>query len=196
MSAMDFAFASKVGTVSYVYRAKVRADDTYFVTRVKDISPAGVTPLIEVETAIRQTLIREKQEQLALEAAKKFRARVRAADDFLATATRESLKVDTTADHLQRDFIKTVGSDENFGKLMFTLNPGQISEAVSNQRGAYVAVLLNKSTADSAGFAAKTKELSDRLRQTKQNNVYTDWLANAKAEIGVLDNRHLYYTDY
>lgn len=195
-AAMDFAFGSKIGAVSYVYRLKIRNDDTYLVFRVKDGAPEGVTPMAEVESQIKQALIRDKQKAQALEAAKRFRSKVRTAEDFLAEAQRESLKVDTTADNLQRDYIKAVGSDESFAKLMFTLNPGQMSDAVSNPRGAYVAVLLNKSQADSAGFAAKQKEISDKLRTTKQNNVYSDWLVSAKEQVGVVDNRYLYYTDY
>ncbi|MBI5059275.1 peptidylprolyl isomerase [candidate division KSB1 bacterium] len=194
--AMDFAFSSKISTISYVYRTKIKSDDAYIVCAVKDVSPEGVTPLTEVEHLIRGQLLRDKQEALALEAAKKFRARVNTPEAFLNAAARESLKVDTTGDHLQRDFFKGFGSDEAIAKSLLNLRPGQLSDALSNTRGGYVAVLLAKAEADSAAFAAKQKEISDRLRQTKQNSVYSDWLATAEKEIGVVDNRHLYYTDY
>ncbi len=194
--AMDWALSAKEGQPSYVYKAKNKGEDAYFVFSLKSIQPEGLTPLSEVEGQIRNQLLRDKQEELALARAKQFRAKVRTPEEFLAEAARESLKVDTTADHLTRDYLRVFGSDEKIAKYMFTLSPGQLTEPLSNIRGAYVGVLLSKTDADSAGFAAKQKELMDRLRQTKQNSIYTDWLAIAEKEVGVTDNRYLYFTDY
>ncbi len=194
--AVDWTFAAKEGQSSYVYRTKVRGEDAYVVLSLKEIQPAGVTPLAEVESQIRGTLIKKKQEESALEAAKKFRARVRTAEEFVSAAAHDSLKIDTTAEHLQRDFLRVFGSDEEIGRYMFTLSPGQVSEPLANARGGYIAVLLSKTGADSAGFVAKQKEIADRLRQTKQNGVWAEWLALAEKQVGVVDNRHLYFTDY
>jgi len=193
---MDFAFASKRDAVSYVFRTKIRGEDGYSVFKLKEIEPEGTSTLAEAEPTIRAALVREKQEQLALEAARAFRAKVNSPEQFLTAAARESLKVDTTGEHLQRDFLRVFGSDEKIGKYMFTLEAGQVSEALSNNRGAYVAVLLSKTAADSAGFQAKKSEIETRLRQARQNSVYQDWLATAQEEVGVVDKRYLYYTDY
>jgi parvulin-like peptidyl-prolyl isomerase len=196
MPIMDFAFASKIGALSHVAKTKMRNDDVYAVFQVKSISPKGVTPLADVSNAIRGILVKKKQEDLALEAAKRFRAKVNDAQSFLTAAARESLKVDTTADQLQRDFTRIFGSDEKIGKMMFDLQPGQVSQAVSNNRGAYVIVLISKTEADQAGYQAQVNDLRERLRRQKQNNVYADWLAQAEKAIKVVDNRYLYYTDY
>ncbi len=193
---MDFTFGSKINAISYVFKTKVRGTDGYSVFQVREISPEGAVPLAEAEPSIRSALIRKKQEDMALAAAKSFRTKVNNPGQFLSEAARESLKVDTTGEHLQRDFLQVFGSDEKIAKTMFALQPGQISDPLSNARGAYVAVLLSKANADSAGFQAKRSEIETRLRQTKQNNLYTDWLAQAEKEVGVEDHRYLYYTDY
>ena len=193
---MDFAFSSKRDAVSYVFRTKIRGEDGYSVFDVKEIEPEGMVPLAEAGASIRGTLVKKKQEQLALEAAKVLRGKVNTPQQFLAEAARESLKVDTTAEHLQRDYLRVFGADEKIAKYMFTLQPGQLSEALSNSRGGYVAVLLSRTDADSSGFTAQQADIEKRLRQTKQNSVYQDWLASAQKQIGVEDKRYLYYTDY
>ncbi len=133
---------------------------------------------------------------MALESAKQFRAKVNDATSFLAVASRENLKVDTTAEHAQRDFLRVFGADEQIAKAMFALEPGQVSSPLSNVRGAYIAVLISKTDADKAAFESQKSEIADRLRRTKQNAVYGDWLAQAQKLIKVVDNRYLYYTDY
>jgi peptidyl-prolyl cis-trans isomerase D len=193
---MDFAFGSKKNAVSYAFKTKIRGDDGYSVFQIREISPEGLVPLSEAEPSIRTALVKKKQEDLALAAARAFRSKVNTPAQFLTEATRESLKVDTTGEHLQRDFLQVFGSDEQIAKTMFTLQPGQLSDPLSNSRAAYVAVLIFKTDADSAGFQAKRSEIETKLRQSKQNNLYTDWLAQAEREIGVVDKRYLYYTDY
>jgi hypothetical protein len=193
---MDFAFGSKRDAVSYVFKTKIRGEDGYSVFVVKDIELEGLTPLAEAEPMIRGTLVKKKQEEQALEAARTFRSKVTTPQQFLVEAQRESLKVDTTAEHLQRDYLRVFGSDEKIAKYMFTLNPGQLSDPLSNSRGAYVAVLLSKTELDSAAFQTQKDDIEKRLRQTKQNGVYQDWLASAEKQIGVVDKRYLYYTDY
>ncbi len=193
---MDFAFASKRGAISYVFKTKVRGADAYTVFQLKEVEPEGITPLKEVEAQIRGILVKKKQEALAAEAARGFRDKVSTAEQFFAVAALEALKVDTTAEHLQRDFLQVFGTDETIAKRLLALNPGRISDALSNSKGGFVAVLLSKTEADSAGFAAKKNEIADQLRKTKQNRVYADWLATAQKEIGVVDKRYLYFTDY
>ncbi len=49
LSIQDFAFGSKPGVVSHVIRTKVRSDDAYSVFQVKEVSPKGQTPMVDVE---------------------------------------------------------------------------------------------------------------------------------------------------
>ena len=193
---MDFAFAGKAGAISHLFRTKARGVDAYTVFQIKEIQPKGYTPVSEVESTIRSILVRKKQNELALEAARAFRSRVQNIESFNAEAARQGFKVDTTGERGAKEFLGPIGNDENIAKLLFNLQNGQVSEPLSNNRGAYVVALLNKTEADPALFETKKAEIQERLRRTKQNNFYGDWLANARKEIGVEDKRYLYYTDY
>jgi peptidyl-prolyl cis-trans isomerase D len=192
----DFAFGSKKGALSYVVKTKARGSDGYSVFMLKDIELEGITPLSEVESTIRGILIQKKKEALAAEAARNFRGRVNNLDQLVAEANRQGIKIDTTGDHTRRDYVPSFGNDENIGKQILKLNPGQVSDVLSNSKGGFVAAMLSKSAVDSAGFNGKKDEITDNLRKTKQNRVYADWLANAQKEIGVVDKRYLYFTDF
>jgi hypothetical protein len=141
-------------------------------------------------------LVRQKQRDLALEAAGAFRGRVRDAQSFAAEAAREGLKVDTTGERGQREPLGAIGTDENSSKYLFTLQIGQVSEPVSNGRGAFVAVIVGKTDPDPADFETKKADILQRLQRTKQNNLYLDWYLKAQKEVGVVDKRYLYYSDY
>lgn len=193
---MDFAFSSKVGALSYVYRTRVQGQEAYAVFQLREILPETIQPLAEVESRIRRTLVQEKKVELAKQAAHQFRTRVGDEQSFLAVAAAENLKVDTSREKGPRDFIQGWGTDEEIAKKLFALNPGDVSPALENVRGGYVAVLISKTEPDAAFFAAQKNDIVKRLRQTKQNNVYADWLAQAKETVKIQDKRHLYYTDY
>ncbi|HEY3294227.1 MAG TPA: peptidylprolyl isomerase [bacterium] len=196
LPAMDFAFGSKINAVSHVFKTKVRNEDSYVVFQIKAIQPKGVALLTDVQSQIRGILVKDKQEAAALEAAKKFRSRVTDPQTFLSVASRESLKVDTTGEHLRRDYMRGLGSDETIAKTLLTLNPGQLSDALANSRGAYVAVLISKTSPDMSGFDSQKGDILNKLRQNRQNSVYADWLAQAEKQVKVDDKRYLYYTDY
>lgn len=193
---MDFAFGSDIGKVSYVQKTRIKGQDGYSVFKLTDRAPEGIAPLSDVESTVRTTLIRKRQEEMALQAAQQFRSRVGSADQLVPVALAENVKIDTTGQHGQRDFIRGIGQDEVIGKQLLSMMPGQVSPALSNSRGGYVAVVLQITEADSTQFVAQKDQLLQNLERTKQNRVYTDWLKLAKAEIGVADNRYLYYTDF
>jgi parvulin-like peptidyl-prolyl isomerase len=194
--AMDFAFSSKPGAISNLLRTKPRGGDAYVVFQLKETQPRGYAALAEVESTIRSLLVREKQRDLALDAARAFRGRVQDSESFAAEAARQGLKIDTTGERGQRESLVPIGTDENAAKYLFTLQIGQVSEPLSNSRGAYVAVLIGKTEPDPADFETKKADILQRLQRTKQNNVYVDWLSKAQKEVGVVDKRYLYYTDY
>ena len=193
---MDFVFANKRGALSNVYRTRVKAQDSYAILQVKEITPAGPSPLADEEPMIRSQLLQKKQVALAAEAARGFRNRVSTAASFWDQAERSGLKVDTTGERGQRDGLKGIGTDEQIARTLMAMRPGDVSDVLSNNRGAFVCLLLSNVPADSALFQAQKKDIEDRLRRNKQNNVYADWLARAEKEVGVEDKRYLYYSDY
>jgi hypothetical protein len=194
--AMDWAFGSKRGNISYLFKTKARNADGYTVFQLKDIEPEGSVPVADVSSSIRGILVKKKQEKMALDAARSFRGKISSASQFASEASSEGLKIDSTGEHLQRDYLPVFGQDETMARRLVALNAGQISDAILGSRGSYVAMLVSKTDLDSAGFAAKRQDLTEQLRRTKQNRVYSDWLAAAQQEIGVVDKRYLYFTDY
>jgi len=193
---MDFAFSSTDDKVSLPYKTRVKGQDGYTVFKVADRAPAGLSPMADVEGTIRGQLIREKQKEMALQAAQQFRSRLGSADQLVPAAQAENLKIDTTGLHGVRDFIRVIGQDEQIARQLLSLAPGQLSPGLANTRGGYVAAVLEITEPDSNQFATQKAQLMQNLERTKQNRVYSDWLKLAKEELTVVDNRYLYYTDF
>ncbi len=193
---MDFAFNSDIGKVSYSQKTRIKGQESYAVFKLEERVPAGVSPLSDVESSIRTSLIRKRQEEMATQAAQQFRSRVGSAEQLVPVAMADSVKIDTTGLHAQRDFIRAIGQDEEIAKTLLSMRPGVVSQVLSNSRGAYVATVLQITEADSTAFASQKEQLTTNLERTKQNRVYTDWLKLAKDELVVVDKRYLYYTDF
>jgi peptidyl-prolyl cis-trans isomerase D len=195
-SIADFAFNSKIGKISYVTKTKIKGQDGYSVFQVVGEAAAGVQPLSEVESAVRSALVKKRQRDLALQAATAFRARVSAADQLVPLAQAESVKIDSTGPNGRREFIKGLGTDEENARKILALTPGSVSQPLSNTRGAYVVAVLEIAEADSALYQTSHDQLMTNLERTKQNRVYSDWLKQAKTDLGVEDKRFLYYSDF
>jgi hypothetical protein len=117
-------------------------------------------------------------------------------DDLFGIALSEGLKVDTSGSHARRDFLRPIGQDELSASILLDTPVGSLAPTLSNDRGAYLAKVIEKTEADMNAFASQEKQIETNLLRTKQNRVYADWLAIAEKEIGVVDNRYLYYPEF
>jgi parvulin-like peptidyl-prolyl isomerase len=196
LSIMEFAFKSKIDAISNVQRISMRGQDSYTVFRLDKITPEGYTPLADADAAIRSKLLQETRQKSAVTAADRFRTMAQSPDELIAIAMAESLKVDTSGAHARRDFLRPFGQDENIAGILLNTPVGQMAPTLKNSTGAYLAKVIEHTNADSSAYLSQKPQLETNLERTKQNRVYGDWLAMAEKEIGVVDNRYLYYTGF
>lgn len=196
LSVMEFAFKSKIDAISNVHRIALRGQDTYMVFKLDKITPEGYKSLTEVEPAIQSQLLQKTRENAAIAAANQFRNRSAVPDELITIALAESLKVDTSGSHARRDFLRPLGQDEASAKILLNTPVGEFAPTLHNARGAYLAKVIEKTLADSSAFLTQKEQLELNLNRTKQNRVYSDWLDLAEQEIGIVDNRYLYYTGF
>ena len=196
LAVMEFAFNSPLEAISNVFRISLRGDDNYLVFKLDKVTPKGYKPLAEVESVIKSTLLQETREENAYQAAEQFRKRADSPDELISIALAESLAVDTSGAHAIRDFMRPFGQDEKIAKILMNTPVGQWAPTLKNTRGAFLAKVIEKTKADSTAFLSQKNQLETNLTRTKQNRVYANWLTMAEAEIGVLDNRYLYYTSF
>jgi len=185
-----WAFANKVGSVSEPYSIP-GGSAVFSVAEVKD---AGVRPFEEVKDQARPMALRNKKIERAKAMADEARAKLSATDSLTRiSAYFPSVKAQDVPDFTFSGAIPGIGRDPFFFGAVSGLKPGQISPAVQNQRGAFIAQLLSVSAFDSTAYNTQRESLKTRLLQEKRNRFLSDWLTALKEKADIEDNRDMFF---
>lgn len=192
-AAVDLIFARPVGESSPVYPVR----DGILVFQIYGVEKERTQTLDEVRTHIYYTLMEKKRKEAAHRQCEDFRRRITDPGQFLLKAEEAGFTVrETDKEFRLNDYIRDLGRDPAFTHAALALHPGEVSPAVDCLRGSYIIQLIEKSTPDSSAFLAQKQEIVQRLLTSKQNDLYMQWLENAKKNAKIQDYRYLYYRDY
>jgi parvulin-like peptidyl-prolyl isomerase len=185
-----WAFANKVGSVSEPYSIP-GGSAVFSVAEVKD---AGVRPFDEVKDQARPMALRTKKIERAKSMADEARAKLSASDSLTRISSYfPQVKPQEIPNFTFSGAIPGVGRDPFFFGALSGLKPGQISPAVQNQRGAFIAQLLSVSTFDTTAYNSQRESLRTRLLQEKRNRFLSDWLTALKEKADIEDHRDMFF---
>jgi peptidylprolyl isomerase/peptidyl-prolyl cis-trans isomerase D len=185
-----WAFANKVGSVSEPYSIP-GGSAVFSVAEVKD---AGVRPFDEVKDQARPMALRTKKIERAKSMADEARAKLGATDSLTRISSYfPRVKAQEIPDFTFSGAIPGVGRDPFFFGALSGLKPGQISPAVQNQRGAFIAQLLSVSAFDTTAYNSQRESLRTRLLQEKRNRFLSDWLTALKEKADIEDHRDMFF---
>ena len=185
-----WAFDSKVGTVSEPYTVT----NGSAVLAVTDVKDAGVRPFDEVKDQVRPLAIREKKIEKVKAMAAELRQKLASGDSLTKiTALNPAVKVQELPAFTLGGSVPGVGRDPYFLGAVAGLQPGQISQPVQNQRGAFLVQVLSVSPFDSTAFNAQHEVLMSRMLQEKRNRFLSDWLAQLKDKADIQDDRDRFF---
>jgi peptidyl-prolyl cis-trans isomerase D len=185
-----WAFANKVGTVSEPYSIPTGS----VVVALTEVKDAGVKPFDEVKEQARPLAVREKKIARAKEIAAALRQKLAAGDSLTKVTTfNPAVRVQELPSFSLGTSIPGIGRDPFFLGAVAGLQPGQISQAVQSQRGAYLVQLLNVSGFDSVAFNTQREGLKSRLLQEKRNRFLSEWLTKLKDKADIEDNRDQFF---
>jgi peptidyl-prolyl cis-trans isomerase D len=188
--AVRWAFDSKVGSVSDPYTVP----NGSVVFEVMDAKDAGLRPFDEVKEQVRPLALRQKKLERAKAIAEELRQKLAAGDSLTKlTALNPAIHVQEIPQFTLGGSAPVVGRDPFFFGAVAGLQPGQISPAVQNQRGAFLVQLLAVTPFDSAGYAAQRDGLKTRMLQEKRNRFISDWLASLKDKADIEDHRDRFF---
>jgi len=191
-AAIDFIFSEPVNRVSYPYKTQ----KGYAVFQCHMVRPEGVQDVSELQSVIRGKLVAKKKLEIAAEKGEALRQKVGTGNNLVPTAISEGLAVDTVANTVPTGYFGPMRSNEYVGRQLFALNVGELSPVELTDQGAFLAVLTEKASFDSALYESKKAEIAQKLTKSKQNEIYADWLSTVEKEFDFRDNRHLYFTEY
>ena len=155
-----------------------------FVT-VNGIQAPYVPPLEEVETRVRDDVIRRKAFVLAQERADAVAALLQDADDFGAAAEAEDLSVSESGLIARGAGVPGVGVNAQVEEVAFSLSPGETSDPVLTGNSAVVVHVHERQDADEADLRANRERLRSELVIERQNQFFSAYMENAKARIPI-----------
>lgn len=185
-----WAFDNKVGTVSEPYTIPTGS----VVVSVAEVKDAGVRPFDEVKDQVRPVALREKKIERAKTMAAELRQKFGTGDSLTKISTfNPAVRAQELPPFTLGGSVPGVGRDPFFLGAVSGLQPGQISQAVQNQRGAFLVQLLSVTPFDSTMFNGQHEGLKTRLLQEKRNRFLSDWLTMLKEKADIQDHRDQFF---
>lgn len=157
---------------------------------------AGPQPLDEVYNRIATRLKTTEKVNVASTRMAPLLEDVRSGRSLEDAAHSRDIRFAESKPFSRDDFVQGVGRRNAFTGAAFRLETGTISGVVATDRGAYVLQLLEKEPIDEVEFKAEVPKLVERLRAEKQNEVLAAWFSDLKEQAEIIDNRHLFYSNF
>lgn len=192
--AVNFIFNNEIGSVSGKY--DVPGDKGFAIFKVTEVIPEGYKDLSEVETAIRNTLIREKKLAKAKTVADSLYQVVQTGTTLeQIAATDTSYKVETTEEFTRRSYVRNIGRDNEVTTSAFVLPQNKISEPLETPKGYYLIEVVKRQEAQKDNFEKQKEAIKTRLLTQKQNTVFNDWYAEIRDNAKIEDNMEQFFTN-
>lgn len=181
-------FDAKLGAIL----PKYAVDSGFFVAKVAEIKPAGISPLKDVrgkvENAVRQQMGVKKAEEVAqrilgrMQAGKTLQAAV-AEDEFKNAMVR-------TEEVTKAGNVQGVGVRSALVLKAFQLETvGGNTGVVKSDTGAGIAVLLEKIPVNETQFQNVREQLRQKMQGELMNEVVSQYLENLRKTAKIVDNR-------
>jgi peptidyl-prolyl cis-trans isomerase D len=182
-TANNFAFDNDPGKVSDAIEGK----NDYYVVKVASHLPAGIAPLSEVQTTISQILKREKSEAAAISQAQSIYNSIKNGMSMDQAAKANNLSYIESQPVTRKAAQTQLGrAPEVVGTAFGLKYVGEVAPPVTNNTGAVIIKLLDKSTPPLEDFNRVQDSVKTAVLQKKQQDFYSRWfdglIKNAKIE--------------
>ncbi|NQV42050.1 MAG: SurA N-terminal domain-containing protein [Candidatus Marinimicrobia bacterium] len=186
-SAVRFAFLSELGAHSDVMQ-----NETHFaIFMLSEIAPAGPRPYDQAKVSIQRKLMNEKKQSLANDAASALLSQLDAENDWASMKVddRDALTYERVQGAKGNASLKGLGRVHEIFGFLENAKAGSISPVFNTPRGAIIVRLNARSDFDNEDFTAQFSDLYESLTQTRQNEVWNNYLAALRENAEIMDNR-------
>ena len=153
-----------------------------FVT-VLEIQPPSVPPLDEVESRVRDDVIRKKAMVAAQERAAEVASLLQMAEDFGQAAEAEGLEINASDFIARGGAVPGVGLNAAVEAASFSLSANETSDPVLTGNSAVVLHVHERQEATASEFQAMRETLRSELIAQRQNQFFAAYMENAKAKM-------------
>ncbi|MEK6645829.1 MAG: SurA N-terminal domain-containing protein [Candidatus Firestonebacteria bacterium] len=137
-------------------------------------------PLETVADKVKSALVRDKARPITAAKSDELVKQIKAGANF-ANVSGQFGKLKTTEIFTRgKGLLKDIPDAVNIINTAFSLNVGQVSDAISTSNGYYVIQLIEKKPADESKYIAGKEDLRTTLLREKENYVFQDWFENIR----------------
>jgi len=190
-SAVQFAFRSKIGTVSDI----VENEQYFAVCFLESITPPGVSPFEDVEQQLRNRVKGRKEKVATLDKVNTLLVDITANNKSLAAMESIDPKIDEIKNEtktLTQGFSSISRSNYVVGALI-AAKPGDLLGPLETIRGHTLIELMDVSPFDSTEFEVQKETLKKNIFARKQSQLFQSWLDDLKSKADIVDNRKFYF---
>jgi peptidyl-prolyl cis-trans isomerase D len=167
----DFAFTSKEGTVSPVYRGR----NSYYICLVFERIKPGYIPFDEVKDRIREVLTYRRQAGLAAEKARSMYDETAAGGSLRRVAREHGYEVEETPYFTRLDRLRGVGRTAEFFVAAFHLSEEKPVRVAKTELGSYLLEFVDHTAADMEAFPEESGALRAELQKKAQETTMNHW---------------------
>ncbi|MES1240812.1 MAG: peptidyl-prolyl cis-trans isomerase [Acidobacteriota bacterium] len=178
------AFALQKGGVSEA----VQTPRGWTVLYLKDVKAPRLPELKDVDTQVRSALVRQKQQDQALQQLRQAKAAGKTLDQIAAEL---GLEVKESSEFGAQGAIPGIGANPELAKAALALNTGQMGEPVADAQGALLFEVKERKSWDPIQFAAAREQTRESLRRQKLNDLESSLLEQRRREMDVTFNPQL-----
>ncbi len=183
------AFKNSVGFIPA--RLTTRSKDIYFC-ELTDSLDYHYSPLEKEKSSILQTVAREKKIAANKAAAHDFYEKNKA-EDLIAVAERDSLKIVDINDLKAEAYIPEIGTVKALNDSILARNAGQFTPVVEDANNAYIAKVTHRAKATQAEWDKQKSKVMAKANDEEKNKYLNNWYFQQRQKIKVEDNRMDYY---
>lgn len=178
------AFALQKGGVSEA----VQTPAGWAVLYLKDVKAPRLPELKDVEPQVRNAMVRQKQQEQALQQLRQAKASGKTLDQIAAEM---GLEIKESSEFGAQGAIPGIGANPELAKSALALSTGQMGGPVADAQGALLFEVKERKSWDPIQFAAAREQTRESLRRQKLNDLESSLLEQRRREMDVTFNPQL-----
>ncbi len=183
-----FIFDEKQGAISDVYELQ---DGSFLVGQISKIRTAGTQDFADAKDAIMMKLRAKKKLDMVKGRAEKMRAALAAGDSLSKLASLDSsLQVRPINEATRTTPFPGVGFDYTLTNALFSMKPGQISNALRGERGYFIATVSNITKPSDKDYEAERTKFIEGLMQQRRQQIFQEWMQKERDRAEIIDYRN------
>ncbi|MFA8342154.1 MAG: peptidylprolyl isomerase [Rhodothermaceae bacterium] len=190
MALVKFAFENGIGSISPAFTV----NGNYVVATVTEEIAEGYRSFEESKGSIKSAVIREKKIAKAVELAELIKKGIEGSGNMDDAKVVFPQAFVTTVEKFDgMNTIVGIGREAAVSEAALTAELNKVSGPVQGNMGAYLIKVTSRTPFDETNFNVQKGGLKTQLVSSKKNNYFREWLAQAKKEIDVEDNRYQFF---